>query len=236
VTSRAGECGVLVVAKAPVAGLAKTRIGASVGPEAAAELAAAALLDTLDAVESWAAASYRVIAMTGSLAGAARGPEIERRLAAWTVVEQTGATFADRLVSAHRVARSFWSSHLPVVQIGMDTPSITSSDLDALLRPIADSASGGADVALGPAVDGGWWGIATRAGATYADQLADVPMSRSDTAERTVAVLEAAGATVQVVHELRDVDEWTDAVAVSTAAPHLRLSRAMNQLAPALAT
>ena len=36
----------LVVAKAPVPGLAKTRIAQTIGDDAAAELAAAALLDT----------------------------------------------------------------------------------------------------------------------------------------------------------------------------------------------
>src|SRR6478672_3319507 len=41
---------VLVVAKAPVPGQAKTRLAAGVGDQAAAEIAAAALLDTLDAV------------------------------------------------------------------------------------------------------------------------------------------------------------------------------------------
>ena len=41
---------VLVVAKAPVPGQAKTRLAASVGDRAAADIAAAALLDTLDAV------------------------------------------------------------------------------------------------------------------------------------------------------------------------------------------
>ena len=41
---------VLVVAKAPVPGLAKTRLARTLGAETAADLAAAALLDTLDAV------------------------------------------------------------------------------------------------------------------------------------------------------------------------------------------
>jgi glycosyltransferase A (GT-A) superfamily protein (DUF2064 family) len=40
----------LVVAKSPVPGLAKTRLAASIGDAAAADYAAAALLDTLDAV------------------------------------------------------------------------------------------------------------------------------------------------------------------------------------------
>ena len=61
---------VLVVAKAPVPGLAKTRLAATLGDEVAADIAAAALLDTLDAVAQ-TPASARVVAMTGDLSGRA---------------------------------------------------------------------------------------------------------------------------------------------------------------------
>ncbi|MBX9920944.1 MAG: glycosyltransferase, partial [Mycolicibacterium frederiksbergense] len=57
---------VLVVAKAPVPGLAKTRLAAAVGDMMAADIAAAALLDTLDAVAA-APVSRRVVALTGDL-------------------------------------------------------------------------------------------------------------------------------------------------------------------------
>lgn len=218
----------LVVARAPVPGVSKTRVGAVVGAEAAAEVAAAALLDTLDAVERWEPVC-RLLAMTGSLRAAACGAEIAQRLPTWTVVEQRGATFADRLVSAHRDAAAEWGPDFPVVQIGMDTPGITGADLDSLVYAIDRSRSDAADVALGPALDGGWWGIATRR-AGYADQLAAVPMSRSDTAAHTVSALEAAGATVQLMHERRDVDEWSDAVALSRCAPQLRTTRVVRML------
>lgn len=223
------SCGVLVVAKAPVPGLAKTRIGAVVGAEAAADLAAAALLDTLDAVEGWEPGCRRLLAMTGSLAAAARGAQIAERVAAWTVVEQRGTTFADRLVSAHRDAAAMWGPDFPVVQIGMDTPGITGHDLDLIVGALDGVASGAADVAIGPALDGGWWGIATRKSG-YADQLAAVPMSRPDTAERTVAALRAAGARVRLVHELSDVDEWADAISLSRSAPQLRTAQVVQAL------
>ena len=56
---------VLVVAKAPVPGFAKTRIAGDVGDDAAAELAAAALLDTLQA--SVGSGMRVVVALTGDL-------------------------------------------------------------------------------------------------------------------------------------------------------------------------
>lgn len=223
------DCGVLLIAKAPVPGLAKTRIGAVVGAKLAADLAAAALLDTLDAVEDWPTASHRLLAITGSLQAAARGSEIAHRLTAWEVVRQHGVTFADRLVSAHRDAAARWGPNCSVVQIGMDTPHVTGIDLEAIRAPLAD-----ADVALGPALDGGWWGIATGTG-NYADQLIDVPMSQPDTAARTVAALEAAGAKVELAHQLRDMDEWADAVAISARAPHLRVAHVLDRLAQVVA-
>ena len=62
---------VLVVAKAPVPGMAKTRLAEAVGPDTAADIAAAALLDTLDAVAA-APVTGRVVAMTGDLDAASR--------------------------------------------------------------------------------------------------------------------------------------------------------------------
>ena len=70
----------LVVAKAPEPGLAKTRLAATVGDRVAADIAAAALLDTLDAVAA-APVAARVVALTGDLdaaAGAARDPAAAR--------------------------------------------------------------------------------------------------------------------------------------------------------------
>jgi len=83
------DCTLLVVAKAPVAGLAKTRLAAGVGPETAAELAAAALLDTLDAVRRVDATAH-VVALTGDLDLAPRADELHDMLAGFVVVPQRG--------------------------------------------------------------------------------------------------------------------------------------------------
>src|SRR6201990_591314 len=114
---------VLVVARAPVPGLAKTRLAASIGKAAAADVAAAALLDTLDAVAA-APGAFRIVAMTGDLSGASRGAEVRDRLRDFTVVQQRGEDFADRLANAHSDA-SVACGGLPVLQIGMDNPQGT---------------------------------------------------------------------------------------------------------------
>ena len=84
---------VLVVAKAPVPGQAKTRLAAGVGDQAAAEIAAAAV--------AAAPVAERVVALTGELDAADRADEIRARLADFTVVPQRGADFAARLANAH---------------------------------------------------------------------------------------------------------------------------------------
>lgn len=188
----------LVVAKAPVPGLAKTRLAAKLGDEAAADIAAAALLDTLDAVAA-AEFSARIIALTGDFAQASRREELQAAFASYTVVEQRGDGFAERLVHAHADAAG-----APVFQIGMDTPQVT----PALLDFSAAALSSGGSV-LGMAEDGGWWGLGLT-NSELARALLDVPMSTPDTGAKTRAALDALGAEIRLLPVLRDVDHAED--------------------------
>ena len=192
----------LVVAKAPVAGLAKTRLAATIGNDAAADVAAAALLDTLDAVAA-APVSARVVAMTGDLSAASRSAEIRARLADFTVVEQRGDDFADRLVSAHADA-SVAGGGLPVLQIGMDTPQVTAGLLAECAAALVET-----DAVLGMAHDGGWW-ILGITDPDAAQSLRGVPMSTAQTGALTLAALRDAGQHVELVAELADVDTVDD--------------------------
>lgn len=197
---------VLVVAKAPVPGQAKTRLAASVGDRAAADVAAAALLDTLDAVAATPVAA-RVVAMTGDLGAASAGDEIRTRLADFTVVPQRGADFAARLANAH-VDAAGAAGGLPVLQIGMDTPQVTEKLIGECARELL-----AADSVLGLARDGGWWVLGVT-DAAMADCLRAIPMSRSDTGAVTLAALADTGATVSLVPTLADVDTVDDIDAV----------------------
>lgn len=208
---------VLVMAKAPVPGHAKTRLGATVGMVAAADLAAAALLDTLDACA--ATFEVRYLALAGDLTQACRSDDIIEALGGWIVFDQEGDSFADRLANAHtRVADCGPGA---VVQVGMDTPQLTRE----LLRSVADPVEAGADVVVGPAEDGGWWALGLADGRD-ARALVDVPMSVPETYRRTVAAFN--GRRVVEVAELRDVDTSDDADAVASASPGSRFARAWN--------
>jgi glycosyltransferase A (GT-A) superfamily protein (DUF2064 family) len=199
----------LVVAKAPVPGLAKTRLAATIGDAAAADFAAAALLDTLDAAGD-APVAARIVALTGDLAAASRRIEIESRLTGFTVIEQRGAGFADRLANAHADASSA-AGGLPVLQIGMDTPQVTSG----LLAECA-TALCGIDAVLGMACDGGWWVLGVT-DPEMAECLRTVSMSQPDTGAVTLRALGDTGMDVRLVAELADVDTFDDIAVVGRA-------------------
>ena len=201
------------MAKAPVPGLAKTRLAAVVGDEAAADLAAAGLLDTISACRE--ATADCTIALTGVLGDALRAEEIRAALAGWTILWQRGEAFAERLANAHLDAGPG-----PLLQIGTDTPQVTAAQLRAVADVLADH-----DTVLGPADDGGWW-VLGRHDAAQAEALRDVPTSTPTTGDDTRAALVAHGLSVGLVETLRDVDTVDDTRVVAAAAPGTRFARA----------
>jgi uncharacterized protein len=194
----------LVVAKAPVPGRVKTRLAAAIGMEAAARVAAAALLDTL--VVSRAAFDECHLALDGDLRGASSERALRDELEGWHVHPQRGSSLGERLAHAHADA----VGPGPTVQVGMDTPQLSADDLHEVA-----SASTDGNAVLGPAEDGGWWVLALQDPAAAAG-LADVPMSRPDTYRSTRTALERAGLRVHPARMLRDVDTAVDAEAVAS--------------------
>ena len=190
-------------------GQAKTRLATSVGDQAAADIAAAALLDTLDAVAA-APVLARVVALTGYLDQASRGSEIRCALRDFMVVEQRGKDFAARLANAHIDAAAVAGAR-PVLQIGMDTPQVTADLITDCAHALIAS-----DAVLGMARDGGWWVLGVT-DAAMADCLRTVPMSRADTGSVTLTALRDTGINVGLVAELADVDTVEDVDAVRRA-------------------
>lgn len=211
---------VLVMAKAPVAGRVKTRLCPPLRPEQAADLAAAALLDTLTA----AGGHRTVVALHGPLAAAERGRALGAALRHCTVVRQRGSTFGDRLAAAHLDAAA--DGFGPVLQVGMDTPQLTPLLLRSAFDTLTDPS---VDAVLAPATDGGWWALGLRSAAN-ARVLRDVPMSRPDTCTRTLAALESLGLRVATLPVLTDVDTAADAERVSQSAPATGFARTWREL------
>lgn len=211
---------VLVLAKAPVAGLVKTRLCPPLLPGQAADLAAAALLDSLHTASS-VPGGTAVAVLTGDPARAARGPAVRAALASVRVIAQRGDGLGARIAAAHADAAALLPGR-PTVQIGMDTPQVTT----ALLADAA-AALRGADAVLGLAEDGGWWALGLR-DPRHAGLVADVPTSREDTGERTLHALRDL--RVHLLPTLSDVDTIDDAHTVAAAAPGSRFAAAVRCL------
>ncbi len=220
------DAALLVVAKAPEPGFAKTRLTPPATAGQAADIAAASLLDTLRAAGSVSGA-VPVVALTGRLTAARRGAELLAALRHFTVFRQRGEGLAARLAAAQADTGAAMPGR-PVLQIGMDTPQVT-SDL------LADSARslhgrGAPDAVLGPAGDGGWWALGLR-NPRHATLLWQVPMSSPDTGELTARALRSAGLRVELLCELSDVDTMADARQVAQQLPGSEFAAAVAAVA-----
>lgn len=212
---------VLVVAKAPVAGLVKTRLGATVGMNLAAEVAAAALLDTLAAARAAVGPGRCHLALAGDLTDAEAGEPIAQALAGWRVRPQGTGDLAARLARAH----ADLAGGGPVVQVGSDTPQVTPASLAEVAAGLRAD-----DAVLAPAADGGWWALGLRDPAEGA-ALVGVPMSTPQTYAATRAALLARGLSVATGRTLRDVDDEADAQVVAASAPGTRFARTWREAA-----
>ncbi|MEO3824291.1 TIGR04282 family arsenosugar biosynthesis glycosyltransferase [Actinomadura sp. B10D3] len=209
-TKGTADADLIVIAKEPAAGRVKTRLTPAYTPAEAADLATAALRDTLAAVAA-APAARRTLALAGT-----PGPWLPDGFA---VTPQRGAGLDERLAAAFDDA---WDGR-PLVLIGMDTPQVTPAMLTRAARELRRS-----DAVFGPAADGGFWLLGLRR--PDARLLRGVPMSRPDTGAVQRARLRAAGLRVAVLPELTDVDTPADAEAVAASAPGTRFAAAVRAL------
>ncbi len=218
----------LVMAKTPVAGRVKTRLCPPFTPTEAAELAGAAIADTLAAV----AAAVPL--------GARLGLHIEPTLVldgdpgSWLaqllevdgpgdlrVVAQREGDLDVRLAGAFEDAPGAPAGLL----IGMDTPQVSPQ---LLVQAIETLLTPGCDAVLGHAEDGGWWTLGVRR--PDPALLLGVPMSTSRTGSAQHVRLLEAGLDVSLLEELLDVDTAEDAVRVAQLAPASRFARTLHHL------
>jgi glycosyltransferase A (GT-A) superfamily protein (DUF2064 family) len=201
---------ILVLAKTPHPGRSKTRLAPRFGFDGAAQLAAAALADSLDAVAA-APATRRVLVLDGAVVPAVP-PGMD-------VVPQRPGTHAERIAAALAAVRG------PALLIGMDTPQVTP---ELLTLDLADPVP---QAWLGLAEDGGWWALGLRDADRYAHQVLDgVPMSTSSTGAVQRRRLLAAGLAVADLPILRDVDEPQDADTVAALAPGTRFAACVRRI------
>jgi uncharacterized protein len=218
----------IVLAKAPEPGKVKTRLCPPATPEQAADLAAAALLDTLDAVRT-VPGGRPVVAISGCVRAAARAAQIVVALRGVPTRVQRGADLGHRIAAAHVDVDALLPG-MPTLQVGMDTPQVDAALLADAAAPLIGRR--GVDAVIGPATDGGWWAMGLR-DPRAAALVADVPTSRADTGERTIRALQRGGLRVGLLPMLTDVDTAADALVVGRSAPTTRFAAALDAV-PAL--
>lgn len=192
----------VVIAKACVPGLVKTRLHPPYTLAQAAALAAASLADTL-ATAREVSVDRRILYLAGDAAGiACEGFEI---------VPQPIGSLDERL------AVMFDQLDEPTLLIGMDTPQVAPEHLRWPSRT---------DAVLGFAEDGGFWTIGMRE--PRGDVIRGVAMSQPDSGARQLGAIRRAGLTVEVLDTLRDVDLAADAHAVAAAIPGSRFAAELH--------
>lgn len=192
-TDPAGRVPVLVFAKPPRPGVAKTRLAALLGAEAAAALARAFFDDTWRTVSALAWAEP-VLVTTEPEAPEWRGRRIRR------VWPQGPGDLGRRMARALDLALA---SSRSAIAIGTDSPGLPTAYLEA-----ARLALESADAVLGPATDGGFYLIGLRRAPE--DLLDGLPWSSVETFERTRNRLLELGLSVHVLPEWFDVDHPED--------------------------
>ncbi|MFN8111593.1 MAG: TIGR04282 family arsenosugar biosynthesis glycosyltransferase [Solirubrobacterales bacterium] len=213
---RPEDVSLIVIAKAPLPGFAKTRLIPDLGADGASRVAAASLADTLWAVAE-AKAARRILVLDGEADGADWLPEADGR--PFEVLPQREGGLGERLAGAFAD-----SAAAPALLVGMDTPQITAPLLeDACAQLCADDV----DAVLGPASDGGYWAIGFRGPAPSA--FAGVPMSADDTVEHQRERLSELGLRVKELEQLRDIDTVDDARAVAAVVPWTRMAAALRE-------
>lgn len=200
---------VVVMAKTPTPGQAKTRLHDGFSPDEAAALASAALSDTLRAVRE--APVRRILGWEGDR-GSCPGD--------FLVIDQGCGGLAQRLAGVLTGVLTRYHGQ-PVLLIAMDTPQVTPELLTTSWE--------GADAVLGLTEDGGFWALGLRS-CPAEPVLAGIPMSTDRTGAAQLERLLDLGYSVKGLPPLRDVDTPEDAARIAEDHPGLGFSTCYRQI------
>ena len=173
---------ILVFAKAPVPGRVKTRL--RLHPEDAAALHSALVRDTVEQL-----AAYDVELYTDEATDAWPDITVTRTI-------QAPGSLGTKMLAA--LDRALVQGRPRTLILGSDTPALPCSHVDSLLAAQAD-------VALGPAEDGGYYAISCRR--THPAMFDKVPWSSPTTLEATTRAIQRCGLTVETGPAWFDIDE-----------------------------
>jgi rSAM/selenodomain-associated transferase 1 len=189
----------IVYAKRPFAGYAKTRLGATIGLEEAAGVYARLIYSyLLDLVRAGLGAVVEL-----SVAAPADVPFFAEAFPEFIVRAQVEGDLGQRMSASFEQAFSAGADQ--VVLTGSDIPG-----LDGTLVRSAFQALETAPVTIGPAADGGYYLIGMCA--PGADLFADIAWSTADVLVQTEALARSHGLAISRLQEQCDIDVYCEYV------------------------
>ncbi len=188
-----------IMCKAPQPGRTKTRLAASIGATAAAELSACFLRDLAAAIET----IPRPLGRRGFAVYAPAGAEpLVRALVPpeFGLFLQPGQNLGEALLGATHGLLA--AGHAGVLLVNGDSPSLPP---DFLVQAIAILRAPGDRVVLGPASDGGYYLIGLKA--PHAGLFSGIEWGSASVFRRTCERADELGLEVAVLPEWYDVDD-----------------------------
>lgn len=189
----------IVFARAPLPGRAKTRLIPALGPARAAELYRCFLLDTLDLARR-SPADVILAAAEPEHLGLLRAMADEACPGAGLIVQQ-GADLGERILSALR--ETLGAGHPCTVVIGSDSPNLPAQRVCEAL-----DLSARRDLVLGPCLDGGYYLVGAHA--ARPEFFRDIAWGSEAALSDTVARARTAGASIALLEPWYDVDTPAD--------------------------
>jgi uncharacterized protein len=195
----------VLMAKAPIAGQVKTRLGGALGPEDAAELYVAFLSDTFAAMEEvWEEREEVSLVLCYTPAGEEEAFErVERE--GGLMLAQRGDDLGERMRNCF--ADLFEAGFESIVMIGADTPTLPPDALDEALERLGEE-GGENRVVIGPTEDGGYYLIGTRR--LHARLFEGVNWGTGTVLAETQQRAQTAGVEISLLPEWYDVDTPAD--------------------------
>lgn len=191
---------IIVLLKFPEPGQVKTRLAATVGPQAAARLARHFAEETL------ATAAGLGLPVSVCYAPPERGPEVQAWLGpGFDYAAQQGADLGARMQNAF--AQAFARGAQRVVLIGTDAPDRPAEMLAEALDGLDRNNAAAHDAVLGPALDGGYHLIAMRRDSFAPEAFAGIAWGTPAVLGQTLDALRAAGRRVLALPPWRDIDD-----------------------------
>jgi rSAM/selenodomain-associated transferase 1 len=187
---------VALFGKAPVAGRVKTRLTPPLTPDEAASIARASLEDTLRRFPPRVPAAWTLF-LDGNVDAAI---EADVAAAGVRLLPQGAGDLGERLARAFTRLRAEGAAR--VVAVGTDSPTLDPALIRGGLAALRD-----ADVAIGPAEDGGYYLIGAGPDVDVAALFRAIPWSTASVARVTGERATALGLEVARLPEWYDVDD-----------------------------